>query len=129
MPLLRVTLFKIPDPADVETTLASYEKLKANNSKVASRLVRSPSLGTPSDKSLQDGKPYILQQSASKLYDDARTQGYTVSARTIFSSLDDMKYYDEECAAHNELKSVVKSLVKGGPPLIFYTDIEGKPFA
>jgi hypothetical protein len=34
-----------------------------------------------------------------------------------------MKYYDEECAAHAELKTVVKPLVKGGPPLIFYTDI------
>jgi hypothetical protein len=75
----------------------------------------------------KDGKPYILQQSASKLFDDARSQGYTVSARTIFSSLDDMKYYDEECAAHNELKSVVKPFVKGGPPLVFYTEIPSAP--
>ena len=34
MPLLRVTLFKIPDAADVEKTLEAYEKLKANAQKV-----------------------------------------------------------------------------------------------
>jgi hypothetical protein len=36
MPLLRVTLFKIPDPADVEKALEAYEKLKKDAVKVSS---------------------------------------------------------------------------------------------
>jgi hypothetical protein len=35
-----------------------------------------------------------------------------------------MKYYDEECAAHGELKTAIKPSVKGGPPLILYMDFE-----
>jgi hypothetical protein len=38
MPLLRVTLFKIPDPADVDKTIEAYEKVKADNQKVLPRL-------------------------------------------------------------------------------------------
>lgn len=51
----------------------------------------------------QDDKPYVTGK-AYKLYDDARSQGYTFVARTVFESLDDMRYYDEGCEAHAALK-------------------------
>ncbi|KIW02013.1 uncharacterized protein PV09_06519 [Verruconis gallopava] len=98
----RLTLFKIPDAADLDQALAAYAKLEANNQK--------------------DGKPYILQMKAYKLHEDERSQGYTLAARTVFASLDDMKYYDNDCPAHGELKATVKPLIKGGPPLVLYMD-------
>lgn len=40
-------------------------------------------------------------------------------AMTRFKSLEDMKYYDEECEAHKKLKEVGKGKVQP-PPLILY---------
>jgi hypothetical protein len=40
MPILRVTLFKIPESADVDKALEAYEKLKANQQKVCSDVQR-----------------------------------------------------------------------------------------
>ena len=62
----------------------------------------------------QDGKPYILACETHKLYDDPRSNGYTVLGKTFFSSLDDMKYYDESCEAHTELKKNIGPRA-GGP--------------
>lgn len=45
----------------------------------------------------QNGKPYILSVNAHRPVNDPRTQGYNFLAHTTFSSLDDVKYYDEEC--------------------------------
>lgn len=42
-----------------------------------------------------------------QLSEDARSQDYTLATKTIFKDLEDMKYYDTECAAHKALKSVV----------------------
>jgi len=80
-------MLKLPNDADIEATLEAYKKLAANNSK--------------------DGKPYISNVKASKLYPDPRSQGFTVAAQTTFENVEDMKYYDEDCAAHKELKGVV----------------------
>jgi hypothetical protein len=32
--------------------------------------------------------------------EDPRSQGYTLVSKTEFASMDDMKYYDNECPAH-----------------------------
>jgi hypothetical protein len=72
--------------------------------------------------SQQDGKPYLISCRASKLYSDPRSQGYTLAAHTSFHSLEDMKYYDDECDAHKALKGSVGPLVAGGPPLTVYLD-------
>jgi len=61
----------------------------------------------------QDGKPYLLEASASKLYSDPRSQGFTVAGKTRFASIEDMKYYDEECEGHAALKKVVGPLQQG----------------
>jgi len=87
MTVHRTTLFKLTTDADIEAALAAYTKLAANNSK--------------------NGKPYILSSKAYKLHPDPRSQGFTLAAQTTFSSVEDMKYYDEECEAHKELKGVV----------------------
>ncbi|KZM26427.1 hypothetical protein ST47_g2431 [Ascochyta rabiei] len=69
----------------------------------------------------RDGKPYIQQATAHRLYDDPRSQGYTLAARTVFNSKADMDFYDNECAAHTAIKSFIKPKV-GGPSLVTYMD-------
>ena len=61
----------------------------------------------------QDSKPYILSVDGNPLMSDQRSQGFTYIARTSFASLDDMKYYDNECNAHKELKKVVGPNAQG----------------
>jgi len=104
MPVIRITQFKIPDPTDVDKAIGAYKKLETDNKK--------------------DGKQYILALQAYKLYDDPRSQGYTLAAQSTFASLEDMKYYDQECEAHSQLKATVGPTVKGGPPLTIYTVLE-----
>ncbi|KAJ4395445.1 hypothetical protein N0V91_010844 [Didymella pomorum] len=70
---------------------------------------------------VKDGKPYIQQATAHQPYDDPRSQGYTLVARTVFNSKSDMDYYDNECEAHAAIKSFIKPKV-GGPPLVVYMD-------
>lgn len=69
----------------------------------------------------QDGKPYILRCVAGRTKDDERNQGYSLCAETTFASLEDMKYYDEQCEAHAALKTVAKDKV-APPPLMMYMD-------
>lgn len=64
-------------------------------------------------RALKDGKPYILSATVGPTHDDARNQGYTLAAYTTFGSVEDMKYYDGECAAHAELKKVARTLHEG----------------
>ena len=69
----------------------------------------------------QDGNPYIQQATAHQPYDDPRSQGYTLVARTVFDSKADMDYYDNECEAHTAIKAFIKPKVEG-PPLVIYMD-------
>lgn len=62
----------------------------------------------------QDGKPYILSLAAGPAYDDVRSQGFTLVARSEFKDLEDMKFYDDGCEAHQELKKGVKTLNNEG---------------
>ena len=70
---------------------------------------------------LQNGSPYILEVKARIAFSDPRSQGYTVVTETRFASQEDMKYYDEECPAHKQLKAEVLKLKLEGPPLTVYT--------
>jgi hypothetical protein len=64
---------------------------------------------------LQDGKPYILSLTAGPVMDDPRTKGFTIVSKTEFANIEDMRYYDVDCAAHAALKAVGKSLsIEGG---------------
>ena len=73
----------------------------------------------------QDGQPYILRCVAGPAVDDARSQGYTLAAQTTFTSLDDMKYYDNECEAHAALKAVAKGKVEGPPLMVCFDNAVG----
>jgi len=95
-------MFKLPNPDDQEACLTAYKKLSADQSK--------------------DGKPYIASCNAYKLYDDPRNQGYTIAAKTSFHSLEDMRYYDDECEAHKTLKATVGPKA-AGPPLTVYHEV------
>ncbi|TLS22137.1 uncharacterized protein PpBr36_09784 [Pyricularia pennisetigena] len=96
----RVTMFKLPNQEDQQKLLAAYEQMAKTQSK--------------------DGKPYILSLCAGAAAPDARSQGYTIVAKSEFASEADMKYYDEECQAHGELKKTAQSLSLADKPLTVY---------
>ncbi|KAF3916505.1 hypothetical protein ABW20_dc0101208 [Dactylellina cionopaga] len=95
----RVTLFKVPDEAHQEAILNQYKLLE--------------------EQALKDGKPYILSLSAGKTKDDPRRKGFTLCAISVFSSLEDMQYYDTECAAHKALKEVAAGKLEEMPLTVF----------
>ncbi|KAM7209659.1 hypothetical protein V8F20_000062 [Naviculisporaceae sp. PSN 640] len=96
----RTTMFKVPDPENQKKLVEAYRVLESEQQK--------------------NGKAYILRLSAGIAQEDPRSKGYTVVAETEFSSLEDMKYYDTECAAHGALKKKASTLGITEPPLIIY---------
>ncbi|KAF5968243.1 hypothetical protein FBULB1_10791 [Fusarium bulbicola] len=84
----RITMFKLPSKDEQAKLLDQYHKLNASQQK--------------------DGKPYILSMVVGAADEDARSQGYTFVSKTEFASMEDMKYYDEGCQAHQALKDFVK---------------------
>ncbi|KAF2785621.1 hypothetical protein K505DRAFT_261687, partial [Melanomma pulvis-pyrius CBS 109.77] len=95
--------FKVAEPAHIEEAIKRYSTLSQDAKK--------------------SGTPYIITASASPTHSDPRSQGYTLVVRTVFESKDDMDYYDNECAAHVEIKAMFKGKL-GGPPLMVYMDME-----
>jgi hypothetical protein len=71
----------------------------------------------------QDGKNYISLAQANPTRDDPRSQGYTLLARCIFESKEDMDYYDNEDEAHAKIKAHFKPKVNS-PPLVIYSDMQ-----
>lgn len=69
---------------------------------------------------LQEGKPYILSMAVGPAEADPRSQGYTVVSKTEFANMEDLKYYDDECSAHQELKVVAKTLEIGGIMTVYF---------
>jgi hypothetical protein len=95
----RITLFKIPNISDQKRLIDIYRTMQTD--------------------ALKDGNPYILSVAAGQAFEDARNQGYTVAVVSTFSSVEDMKYYDDECKAHAALKSVAKQIHKGAMMVFF----------
>ncbi|KAJ4371170.1 hypothetical protein N0V83_004386 [Neocucurbitaria cava] len=100
--IVRLTLFKISDPAVIQEAIQKYSTLTQD--------------------AVKDGKQYIQLASAAATHDDPRAQGHTLVARTTFESKSDMDYYDNECAAHNAIKAFIKPKV-AGPPLVVNMDL------
>ncbi|KAM4065177.1 stress responsive a/B barrel domain-containing protein [Hirsutella rhossiliensis] len=96
----RVTMFKAPKPEDRQKLIEQYKLLNQNNAK--------------------DGKPYILSLSVGDAQDDPRSQGFTLVCETEFASLDDMKYYDDECPAHQKLKAAAKDMTIDGVMTVYF---------
>ncbi|THW99719.1 hypothetical protein D6D17_06497 [Aureobasidium pullulans] len=113
----RITMFKIPDPSNIQPILDKYSTMAQDAKKLAH--------GSDIDFSTQDGKPYILRCVAGPAVNDARSQGYTLAAQTTFSSLDDMKYYDNDCEAHAALKAVAKGKVEPPPLMVCFDNAVG----
>lgn len=92
-PINRVTLFKIPSEEDRNRLIDIYRTLPA--------------------RALKDGKPYILSATVGPTFDDARNQGYTLASFTTFATEEDMKYYDNQCAAHASLRDFARTIHQG----------------
>ena len=60
--------------------------------------------------------------SAGEVFPDQRAQGFTVAVVSIFASVDDMVYYDNECQAHAALKGFAKT-VHQGAMMVYYESI------
>jgi hypothetical protein len=75
----------------------------------------------------QDGKSYILALDAGIIEDPARSKGYTVIGTTEFNSLEDMRFYDEECEGHAALKARARELGLEEPPLVAWCFIRVDP--
>ncbi|KAM7191007.1 hypothetical protein V8F33_009124 [Rhypophila sp. PSN 637] len=96
----RTTMFKLPDTENQKKLVEAYKVLETEQKK--------------------DGKPYILRLSAGLAIQDPRSKEYTVVAQAEFSSLDDMRYYDNECPAHGALKKQASTMGITEPPLTTY---------
>ncbi|KAM3064828.1 hypothetical protein ACMFMG_010462 [Clarireedia jacksonii] len=102
MPITRFTLFKIPREEDLPPMIEQYQNMQ--------------------QRALKDGKPYILSVEAGPTLPGPRTQGHTLAVRTVFSSLEDMKYYDTECEAHKALKAVAAPKRVGDVLTVYFED-------
>ncbi|KAH7374835.1 stress responsive A/B barrel domain-containing protein [Plectosphaerella cucumerina] len=103
MSVNRITLFKINKEEDRAKLLDLYRGMQ--------------------QKAVKDGKPYILGVKAGTSYDDPRNQGYTIAVQSTFASKEDMAYYDNECAAHAELKAFAKTVNQGAMMVYFTSEI------
>ncbi|KAF2178279.1 hypothetical protein K469DRAFT_742115 [Zopfia rhizophila CBS 207.26] len=101
--IVRLTLFKIPDAAHIEEAVKKYSTL--------------------SQDAVKDGQQYIPVAHATATYDDPRNQGFTLVARTVFHSKEDMDYYDNQCQAHVEIKGLLKGKISQ-PPCVVYMDMK-----
>ncbi|KAL3421546.1 stress responsive a b barrel domain-containing protein [Phlyctema vagabunda] len=102
MTIQRVTLFNIPRPDDITTLIEQYRTLQKT--------------------AFKDGKPYVVDLQAGPTLQDARTQGYTLAVRTAFHTLDDMRYYDNECEAHKAFKRAAASKREGDVLVVYFED-------
>lgn len=130
MTIHRTTLFKIPEEAQREKLLEFYRGMSTKALKVYIYLFSPHPFPGPYPESRyqsltnlkqQDGKPYIISVKAGPTFDDQRRQGFTFAAQSVFASEEDMKYYDNGCAAHAELKEYAKT-VHQGIMMVYFED-------
>ncbi|PQE24639.1 Stress responsive A B Barrel domain-containing protein [Rutstroemia sp. NJR-2017a WRK4] len=86
-PITRVTMIKIAEENHA-TALKGFETFTKNQQR--------------------DGKPYILSMEAGPALGNVREQGFTFVAKSVFKNQEDMKFYEDECEAHNEFKKFLK---------------------
>ncbi|RAL65999.1 hypothetical protein DID88_005660 [Monilinia fructigena] len=99
--IIRITMFRVPSQASREAMLKGYETL--------------------SRTAVRNALPYILSLHAGESQpNDPRTQGYSVVAKTEFKNLEDMRYYENKCEAHQKFKAEVKTLGIQGMCSVFY---------
>jgi hypothetical protein len=89
---------------DIGTALQGFEAFAKNQSKVRTSSSKPEQVSNLS----QDGKPYILSMEAGEARGSVRDQGYTFVTKSVFESMSDMKFYEDECPAHREYKVFLK---------------------
>ncbi|KAI5856761.1 stress responsive A/B barrel domain protein [Durotheca rogersii] len=102
MTIHRVTLFIIPKEEDIDFLLTQYRTLR--------------------QEALRNGAPYIESVIAGRALPDERSRGYTLVAKTTFRNLDDMNFYDKECAAHKRFKELAGPRRTGDILTVYYED-------
>jgi hypothetical protein len=50
----------------------------------------------------------MLSMEAGAAKGSAKDQGYTFVTKSVFKNMEDMKFYEDECPAHNEYKVFLK---------------------
>ncbi|RDA91216.1 hypothetical protein CP533_3410 [Ophiocordyceps camponoti-saundersi (nom. inval.)] len=73
-------------------------------------------------KKLIEQYKILLATNTKATEQDSRSQGFTVVSKTEFASIDDMRYFDDECKAHQDVKAfVAKSLTVEGVMTAYFT--------
>lgn len=126
MPIQRVTLFRVPDEKNIPLIISAYKTLEQENQRVTKPIPFHPLKHSFTHTNLQDGKPYIRQiKCGPSLSGPERGKSFTFVAMTRFDNLDDVRYYDEECAAHKKLKEFAHDKVQQpweSPLTVFFED-------
>ncbi|KAK4947314.1 hypothetical protein LTR10_013682 [Elasticomyces elasticus] len=101
----RVTMFKVPKEEDIDAVIAKYGEMRSTAQK--------------------NGAPYIFSNEASRVLNSSeeRAQGFTVIAITTFDSMEDVEYYDKECAAHKKLREFIATRRTGFATLHFASEL------
>ncbi|KAL6858124.1 hypothetical protein ACO1O0_005576 [Amphichorda felina] len=112
----RVTMFKMPKEEDRQRMLEQYRQMAKDNQKASSTLA----YFITQRPSPRDGKPYILSMTVGPAEDDPRSQGYTLVSKSEFASMEDMRYFENECPAHGEVRSLIKALTVDGILTVYF---------
>ncbi|KAG4417942.1 hypothetical protein IFR04_008909 [Cadophora malorum] len=83
--IIRVIMCKIPSEKGQQDFIELYRTMGAT--------------------AVKDKKPYIVSLTIGVTYPDERSKGFNVVGKTEFKDLDDMKYYEIECEAHQKMKA------------------------
>ncbi|KAL3473159.1 hypothetical protein BJX99DRAFT_261589 [Aspergillus californicus] len=88
-PITRVTMIKIPSEDHLAIALEGFTVFAKTQQK--------------------DGEPYILSMQAGRANGPVRDQGYTFVTKSVFRNIEEMRYYETECPAHNAYREFLKS--------------------
>ncbi|KAL4956606.1 hypothetical protein BDW69DRAFT_181385 [Aspergillus filifer] len=86
--ITRVTMIRLPSDESLPIALEGFKAFASSQKK--------------------DGVPYILSMQAGRAEGSVREQGYTFVTKSVFKSMDDMRYYEKDCPAHNEYREFLK---------------------
>ncbi|RMY81183.1 hypothetical protein D0864_08382 [Hortaea werneckii] len=78
-------------------------------------------LKSPEDAQNMIDAYQTLEHTQQRRLNILRRMANHISASTKFANMEDVKYYDEQCEAHQKLKSFAKDKV-AGPPLVLHIE-------
>ncbi|KAL4968161.1 Dabb family protein [Aspergillus stella-maris] len=87
-PITRVTMIKLASEDSIPIALEGFKAFASSQKK--------------------EGEPYILSMQAGRAEGSVREQGYNFVTKSVFRSMDDMRYYENDCPAHNEYRVFLK---------------------